>query len=181
MEIYIDLQSKFSDVLAGYGKCGIVFLLLGCACVNYACHCMSKNRRKLKMVIFRLLTALWFGVRMLCNGVRLLIWDVQHYNWCAIDFIHIYMRVGVCIYIYIYGWLYISWHWIASVRGLTRKELMKECFWKQVDRAIPLRAGRVLAVLPCEFAATLSLGSCFGLWMPAQSYLNNTWSKWISR
>jgi len=75
MEIYIDLQSKCSVVLAAYSKC-LWFCISSfglCLCEVSVCHYTSKNMRKLKMVIFMLLAALRFGVRTLCNGVRLLI------------------------------------------------------------------------------------------------------------
>lgn len=75
MEIYIDLQSKCSLVLATYLKClwsCISSFGLG-LCELSVCHYMSKNTRKLETVIFRLLAALWFGVRTLCSAVRLLI------------------------------------------------------------------------------------------------------------
>lgn len=75
MEIYIDLQSKCSVVLVAYLNClwSCISSFGLCLCEVSVCHYTSKNMRQLKTAIFRLLAALWFGVRTLCNGARLLI------------------------------------------------------------------------------------------------------------
>lgn len=63
IKIYIDVQSKCSAVLVAYLKClwcCISFFRRNylCAYVKYVWHYMSKNMRKLKPVIFRLLAVL---------------------------------------------------------------------------------------------------------------------------